>query len=182
MARGFRGGPTRARAVTRLIERDGDRCWYCGFTFADGERACTIDHVVPVSQGGTNRIENIRLACFRCNMRRADGPPGAYEHSEFLARRRWQAYKHEMVESGRWLPKRAFCHHSIRWHSQFVWECSDCGQGSSTHGSTPATVPCAPWCELTGVDRQLWWSGPRVAPPDWPPRAAHVGEDHAAAR
>lgn len=39
-----------------------DICSYCGKT---GEM--TIDHVVPISAGGTNSTENIVPACGRCN-------------------------------------------------------------------------------------------------------------------
>lgn len=89
MPRGFRGGERRARAVARLIERDGDRCWYCGFTFTDdGIRACTIDHVVPRSQGGTNAVENLRLACWYCNAWRNRLPSGEFERSTLLTQRR----------------------------------------------------------------------------------------------
>lgn len=168
MPRGFRGGEQRARAVARLIERDGDHCWYCGFTFSDGERACTIDHVVPVSERGTNRLENIRLACFRCNMQRACTPTDVFERSEFLARRRWHAYRTHMVDSGRWLPKRAFNHEGIRWHGEGDWECGGCGQSTATRGCTPAVVPCAPWCDQQGAEWVRWWRGARVAPTGWP--------------
>jgi hypothetical protein len=32
----------------------------------------TVDHIVPVSQGGTNTLDNLALACFHCNRRKAD--------------------------------------------------------------------------------------------------------------
>ncbi len=46
-----------------VFERDGFACTYCGD--ADGPLHC--DHVVPVSRGGTNDIDNLATACFRCN-------------------------------------------------------------------------------------------------------------------
>ena len=42
----------------------GKRCYLCG------EIADTIDHVIPISRGGTNDIENLRPACYDCNMRK----------------------------------------------------------------------------------------------------------------
>ncbi len=42
----------------------------------------TVDHVVPVSDGGTDALENLALACFHCNRRKsktqivADSPTG----------------------------------------------------------------------------------------------------------
>src|SRR5690242_6789471 len=105
MTRGLRGGARRAHAVARLVDRDGNHCWYCGFTFSDGDRTCTVDHVLPRSRGGTNVLANLRLACFYCNNRRGRMPDGVFEHSEALAARRRQAYRAEMLNTGRWLPK-----------------------------------------------------------------------------
>lgn len=34
----------------------------------------TIEHVVPRSRGGTDDIENLRLACKRCNRARGNEP------------------------------------------------------------------------------------------------------------
>lgn len=32
----------------------------------------TIDHIVPISSGGTDSLENLALACFHCNRRKSD--------------------------------------------------------------------------------------------------------------
>jgi 5-methylcytosine-specific restriction endonuclease McrA len=53
-----------------IIEEFNSRCCYCG-TKSD---ALTIDHVVPVSKGGTNAIRNLAPACGRCNGRKSDRP------------------------------------------------------------------------------------------------------------
>lgn len=51
----------RGRALQTLRKRVfltyGDICWLCG-----NEGADTIDHLVMVSQGGSNSIENLRPA------------------------------------------------------------------------------------------------------------------------
>lgn len=46
--------------------RDDGRCQYCG------DRAETLDHVVPRSRGGTHSWENVVAACRPCNVRKAD--------------------------------------------------------------------------------------------------------------
>lgn len=46
-----------------VLERDGFRCRYCGHA---GE--LHVDHVVPVSRGGTNAIDNLVTACEPCNI------------------------------------------------------------------------------------------------------------------
>jgi hypothetical protein len=169
MPRGFRGGERRAQVVARLIDRDGDWCGYCGFTFtADGIRACTIDHVTPRSQGGTNELDNLRLACWYCNAWRNRLPDGEYERSTLLTQRRRRAYRAEMVASGRWLPKRAFHHPGIHWSGEGLWECADCCQGSSSGDGSPATVPCAPWCDQDRGQWVVWWRDPFDPPDNWP--------------
>ena len=58
--------------------KSGERCHYCGcrFSFVDDAE---IDHVVPVSRGGTTELENLVLACASCN-----GSKGTMDAEEFL--------------------------------------------------------------------------------------------------
>lgn len=49
-----------------ILRRDGRRCAYCG------NRADTIDHVVPRSRGGRHTWDNCVAACRTCNSRKAD--------------------------------------------------------------------------------------------------------------
>lgn len=65
-ARGARRSPVSARVRLEIFERDGWRCRYCGAT--PREAALTIDHVVPVVQGGSNHPGNLVAACLRCNV------------------------------------------------------------------------------------------------------------------
>lgn len=60
------------RKVRRLRYRDGDDCWLCGHALGTN---VTLDHVVPKSKGGSNNIENLRLAHFECNQRRGNADP-----------------------------------------------------------------------------------------------------------
>lgn len=67
--RSFVRVPYRARVpMTRaaLMHRDRFRCAYCG------NRADTIDHVIPRSRGGTHCWENCVACCSTCNHRKAD--------------------------------------------------------------------------------------------------------------
>lgn len=47
--------------------RDGLCCRYCGFQSERDPSRFQLDHVHPVSRGGTNDVENLVVACERCN-------------------------------------------------------------------------------------------------------------------
>lgn len=55
-----------------LLDRwqaNGRRCGICGAAVAAGE-AIALDHILPVSLGGDDAIDNLRVAHARCNARR----------------------------------------------------------------------------------------------------------------
>ena len=56
----------------RTLIRDGYLCQYCG---AD---ANTVDHVLPVSKGGTDEPDNLLAACNRCNSSRGNRMGGFF--------------------------------------------------------------------------------------------------------
>jgi hypothetical protein len=60
------GLSTRAiRALGSRWRRQRRECVYCGFPCQQ------VDHVVPLSRGGTNGEGNLAPACFRCNNHKA---------------------------------------------------------------------------------------------------------------
>jgi hypothetical protein len=50
----------------RVAERFKHRCAYCRSSQQIGV-AMVVDHAVPHHAGGTTTIENLALACYRCN-------------------------------------------------------------------------------------------------------------------
>lgn len=50
----------------QVLERDGFRCRYCGLEASEAQ--LHVDHVVPVSKGGTHGLENLVASCERCNL------------------------------------------------------------------------------------------------------------------
>jgi 5-methylcytosine-specific restriction endonuclease McrA len=58
----------RKRRCAVLVRRDGDTCWWCDIALTDAIR--TVDHVIPLSAGGSNRLDNLVLACEACNAER----------------------------------------------------------------------------------------------------------------
>lgn len=63
-------------SVLDLAERDGWRCHLCRRNVSNrwrypDKRSPSIDHLVPVSQGGEHSYRNTALAHLGCNMRKA---------------------------------------------------------------------------------------------------------------
>lgn len=57
----------------RVFARDGHRCVCCGADpKVDPSVRLEIDHIVPVSKGGTNEESNLRTLCRACNAGKKD--------------------------------------------------------------------------------------------------------------
>ena len=55
-----------------ILERDDYKCRYCGVGVrcdvdALAPNKATIDHIVPLSAGGSNKESNLVTACWQCN-------------------------------------------------------------------------------------------------------------------
>ena len=68
--------PGSIRSLTRpkLIERDGLNCHYCECEMVlpndyntNSRKMATIEHIVPQSLAGPNHLDNLVLACLKCN-------------------------------------------------------------------------------------------------------------------
>jgi predicted restriction endonuclease len=59
------GGKFTAKEWRDLLEKYNHRCLCCGST-----EKIVADHVLPLSQGGTNDIGNIQPLCFSCNSKK----------------------------------------------------------------------------------------------------------------
>ena len=54
----------------RLLKRDGNQCRYCSIVLTI--ETATVDHVIPLSKGGKDSLDNLVLACKPCNNDKAD--------------------------------------------------------------------------------------------------------------
>ncbi len=54
-----------------VLERDGRRCVICGVSAKDGA-VLEVDHIVPVSHGGGDFLDNLQTLCFDCNRGKSD--------------------------------------------------------------------------------------------------------------
>ena len=59
-----------------VFHQNHHRCFYCG----EQEKKLTLDHIIPKSRGGTDRVINLTTACLKCNQQKDNQLP-----EEFLA-------------------------------------------------------------------------------------------------
>lgn len=55
-----------------VFKRDGYVCVYCGI---DVSAAPQCDHIIPISRGGPNEIDNLATSCRTCNSRKGFRTP-----------------------------------------------------------------------------------------------------------
>lgn len=54
------------RVRKQVLERDYFTCHYCS------QEATTVDHLIPISKGGTDEATNMVAACNKCNSGKRD--------------------------------------------------------------------------------------------------------------
>lgn len=67
-------GTVTAKDLKLLWGQQNGCCAYCGNVLQKG-KMMHVDHIRPVSQGGKSDIENLCLACPRCNLEKSDRTP-----------------------------------------------------------------------------------------------------------
>jgi len=63
-------GGKRAQLLLALIDRDGYVCQECGCS-----EGLEVDHIIPLSRGGGDDLNNLQLLCKPCNSRKQDKMP-----------------------------------------------------------------------------------------------------------
>jgi hypothetical protein len=59
---------TPSRATRRTVrDRAGGCCEYCRLPENDMTPTFHVDHVLPIKHGGTDALDNLCLACMKCN-------------------------------------------------------------------------------------------------------------------
>ena len=56
----------RYHLYSEIVQRDGEQCKVCGST-----KDLTVDHIIPVSKGGTNDLDNLQILCRKHNSTKA---------------------------------------------------------------------------------------------------------------
>ena len=58
--------PISNKLRTKVLKRDNFTCQHCGKTVEDGAKL-EVDHIIPVSLGGTDDMNNLQVLCIECN-------------------------------------------------------------------------------------------------------------------
>jgi 5-methylcytosine-specific restriction endonuclease McrA len=90
--------PRREVRFTRrnIFFRDRSRCQYCGRVFP--QKDLNLDHVVPLSRGGTSAWDNVVCACLACNGRKGSRTP--HEAGMVLIRAPRKPAGHPVLRAG----------------------------------------------------------------------------------
>lgn len=81
-----------------LLEKWGRACAYCGAK----DVPLQVEHVVPRSRGGSNRISNLTLSCGPCNKAKGAMTAEEFGHPEIQARAKEPLKDAAAVNSTRW--------------------------------------------------------------------------------
>lgn len=54
----------------QVYNRQGGKCSMCGDKI--NYLNITVDHVIPISKGGTNTLDNMEAMCYTCNQMKRD--------------------------------------------------------------------------------------------------------------
>lgn len=106
--------PARYPAFTRfnVFLRDRFQCQYCGLP-----DDLTFDHLIPRSQGGLTRWDNVVTACAPCNLRK--GGRTAKQANMILRSHPMQPTVHQLHKNGRQFPPN-YLHES--WRDYLYWD------------------------------------------------------------
>lgn len=138
----------RAEIIEIVTARDGYQCYLCPEPFSELRgMEMTLDHVLPLSKGGTWAVDNIKFAHRKCNQEKADRiflEDGSLEPREIrlgYAQRKQNkeqilANFCELCENGRMLEPEEYC--------------PDCFRGATPYPQTTKRKPSE--CTHSGYD------------------------------
>ena len=81
-----------------LLEKWGRACVYCGATNV----SLQVEHIIPKSRGGSNRISNLTLACEPCNLQKNNRTAEEFGYPEIQAQARKPLKDAAMMNATRW--------------------------------------------------------------------------------
>jgi 5-methylcytosine-specific restriction endonuclease McrA len=122
-----------------LLEKWGRKCAYCGQT----EVPLEVEHIVPKSRGGSNRVSNLTLSCHKCNQEKGSRTATEFGHLKIQAAARQPLKDTAAVNTTRWELWHSLSESGLPVH---------CGTGGRTkYNRTLFGLPKAHWIDAACV-------------------------------
>jgi 5-methylcytosine-specific restriction endonuclease McrA len=122
-----------------LLEKWGRKCAYC----ERSDLPLEVEHIVPKSRGGTNRVSNLTLSCRECNQEKGNRTAAEFDHPEIQATARQPLKDAAAVNTTRWELWRRLSEWGLPVH---------CGTGGRTkYNRTRFGLPKAHWIDAACV-------------------------------
>ena len=81
-----------------LLEKWERKCAYCGAK----DTPLEIEHIIPRSRGGSNRVSNLTLACHTCNQKKGNRTAAEFGHPGIQAKAKQPLKDAASVNATRW--------------------------------------------------------------------------------
>jgi 5-methylcytosine-specific restriction endonuclease McrA len=132
-----------------LLEKWGRQCAYCH----KGNRPLQVEHIMPKTRGGTNRVSNLTLACEPCNQKKGDRTAEEFGFPQIQAQARAPLKDAAAVNTTRWALYGRLIHTGLT---------VETGTGGRTKcNRATRNIPKTHWLDAANVGastpRQLRW-------------------------
>jgi 5-methylcytosine-specific restriction endonuclease McrA len=79
-----------------LVQKQQGRCHYCNcllinLVYDNRDADATLDHIIPQCEGGKSTLDNLVVACFKCNRDKGNLSYNEYEFIRILRVCYWQS-------------------------------------------------------------------------------------------
>lgn len=81
-----------------ILEKFGHKCVYCQAK----DRPLELEHIIPRSRGGSNRVSNLTLACHTCNQKKANLTAAEFGYPQVQAQAKAPLKDAAAVNASRW--------------------------------------------------------------------------------
>ena len=79
------------RDKKEILQKSGGRCAHCGKPLT--HKNATIDHVIPISKGGTNENDNLVALCHECNYKKGDEVINPVAYYKYLSEEHLEIFR-----------------------------------------------------------------------------------------